>query len=303
MTKPTDPVADTLHAADRSLTTTGGAHCPVCGGSAAPSADAGGFRLYACPGCHCWSSDALARGATASFTPNAYFENAASDKARWTALLDRVSQHDLAVRSVLDVGCGTGAFLAYLRAQMPSAAVAGIELDAGRAGHARAAAPGATIHCGDAVAVAESLNDTFDLITLWDLLEHVPDPRRLVRALAARLAPGGALFIQTIHEDSLLPRLGRLSYRLTGGRFRAGIRRTHDAHHLVFFSLTGLDRLAGQAGLRVTERWFGRLAHARMDGNPLLTVPASVLMAAENFWGNGLFVNLLLSRDAGAALT
>lgn len=287
-------------AMDRLFTTAGGGRCPVCGSEAAPAADAGGFALLACRHCGCWSSDALARGAKTSFTPQDYFANTAADVPRWAAMLRRLEAHGAHPQSLLDVGCGTGAFLAYLRARMPAMMiVAGIELDADRAGRARAAAPGATIHCGDAVAVAESLPDSFDLITLWDLLEHVPDPGRLLRALASRLKPGGTLFIQTIHEDSLLPRLGRLSYRLSGGRFRAGIRRTHDAHHLVFFSTRGLQRLAADCGLQVGDRWFGRLALARMDGNPLLTWPAAALMAVENLCGNGLFVNLIL-RPAGS---
>jgi 2-polyprenyl-3-methyl-5-hydroxy-6-metoxy-1,4-benzoquinol methylase len=279
------------------LTTAGGTRCPACAGSAAPAADAGGFTLYACGDCGSWSSDALARSATTSFTPSGYFDHADADRPRWRDLVARAGR---APRAVLDVGCGTGAFLAFLAGEAPAATLSGIELDAGRAALARAANPRATLHVGDAAGVSESLSGEFDLITLWDVLEHVSDPARLLRALAARLAPDGLLFVQTIHEASLLPRLGRLSYSLTGGRFRAGIRRTHDAHHLVFFTRAGLGQLAAGAGLGVQSLWFDRLALDRMDGSPLLTWPAAALMRAENAWGNGLFVNALLRRAAGS---
>lgn len=283
-------------------TTAGGTRCPVCSAATMRAADVGAFSLYVCRECGCWSSDALARAATASFTPSGYFAHANADEPRWAELLRRLDTGDAHPRAVLDVGCGTGAFLAWLGRQRPAARLAGIELDPERAECARAANPAARISCGDASTMAEALTERFDLITLWDLLEHVPDPARLLGALAQRLAPGGAIFIQTIHEDSLLPRLGRLSYRLTGGRFRAGIRRTHDAHHQVFFSLRGLEQLLSGAGLRIVARWFGRLAHARLDGSPWLTVPASALMACENLWGNGLFVNVIAVAKAGADL-
>ena len=281
-----------------SFSTAGGSLCPACTGNTAPAADAGAFTLYACANCGSWSSDALVRGATTSFTPSGYFDHASADRPRWRDLLARTGS---ARRTLLDVGCGTGAFLSFARTQLPASSLAGIELDAERAKLARQANPDATIHVGDAAVVSESLSGAFDLITLWDVLEHVPEPGRLIRALAARLAPGGLLFVQTIHEASLLPRLGRLSYSLTGGRFKAGIRRTHDAHHLVFFTQAGLGQLAASGGLAVQSTWFDRLALARMDGSPLLTWPAAALMRVENAWGNGLFVNALLARPAANA--
>lgn len=284
------------------FTTLGGDRCPACGAVTRLAADAGGFTLFACDRCRCWSSDALARGAATSFTPASYFDHAHADQPRWRDLLVRLARRGLQPAAVLDIGCGSGAFLAFMAtASARTPQLAGIELDAGRAAAARSANPGATIHTGDAAGTLERLEGRFDLITLWDVLEHVADPGRLLRAAARVLAPGGAMLVQTIHEHSLLPRIGRWSYALSGGRLRAAIRRTHDAHHLVFFSLAGLDHLAAAAGLGVDARWFGRLALARMDGSPLLALPAALLMSAENAVGNGLFVNLLLSGRAGPA--
>jgi SAM-dependent methyltransferase len=297
----TRPAAASTRTGGATLYTTQGGHgCPVCGSPARRAAEVGAFRLYSCARCGCWSSDALACDALTSFEPCAYFHNAASDAPKWQRLLARLGDATSRIRSVLDVGCGTGAFLRFAAGALPGARLSGIELDVARATAARAANPGATIHAGDATTVLEGLADSYDLITLWDVLEHVPEPARLVRALGGRLARDGLMFVQTIHEHSLLPTLGRLSYRLTGGRFRAGIRRTHDAHHLVFFSRAGLGLLAADAALEIRQLWFDRLAHARLDGSALLTVPASILMTAENICGNGLFLNVILAT-AGAS--
>ena len=164
--------------------------------------------------------------------------------------------------------------------------------------------PTARIHTGDAAAVLARLDDTFDLVTLWDVFEHLPDPVAVLRELARRLPPGGHIYVQTIHERSLVPAAGRLLYRLSGGRVRYPARRTHDAHHLVFFTRQGIERAATEAGLRVELLWFDRLTRRRMDGGSLLTAATASLLSVENALGNGLFVNVVLRpirrpRDGG----
>ena len=81
-----------------------------------------------------------------------------------------------------------------------------------------------------------------------------------------------------------------------GRRLVYPIRRTHEAHHLVFFSKRGLESAARGAGLRIRELWFDRLLRGRMDGHPVVTAATSALLRMENALGNGLFVNLILEK-------
>ncbi len=280
------------------LTTLGGGGCPVCRASARAAVDLGDYRLFECRTCGSWSSDALARDARTTFDPEAYFAHADEDRARWDDLLGRALPGDGAAPRVLDVGCGRGDFLRYVAERHPRAERCGIELDPARAAAARAASPGARIETGDVALALGLLPGAFDLVTLWDVFEHLVDPREVLCALAARLAPGGVVFVQTIHERSVVPTLGRVLYAASGGRLTGPARRTHEAHHLVFFSRPGLQRLADAAGLRIRALWFDRLARARMDGSPLLTAVTAAVLALENALGNGLFVNLLLEREA-----
>lgn len=285
---------------ETTLATFGGRLCPVCGRVVAPSIDVDTYRLFSCSSCGSWCSDALLRNATTSFTPTDYFENAASDRNKWNELLRHLDHSGRTFRSVLDVGCGNGAFLRFLREIFPGVSRAGIELDPERAAQARATNPDALVLPGDLGDALETIEQRFDLITLWDVFEHLPAPGPALHSLATRLSDRGCIFLQTIHEHSLVPRLGRLSYRVTAGAFRYLARRTHEAHHLVFFSRKGLEILAANANLHIREQWFDRLALARMDGNPLLTLPASLLLTVENALGNGLFINVLLDKQAHA---
>jgi 2-polyprenyl-3-methyl-5-hydroxy-6-metoxy-1,4-benzoquinol methylase len=278
------------------LATEGGRRCPVCGGEARPRLDLGDFRLLRCEECGCFASDAAQRGAETSFEPESYFENAGLDADKWQALLARLGPRASGIHSALDVGCGNGAWLAWLHERLPDARCEGIELDPERAAAAARANPRARIHTAEALAGLARASGPFDLVTLWDVFEHVTAPARLLRGLAGVLSPQGVIYLQTIHEQSLLPWLGRASYHLSGGRLRYPARRTHEAHHLVFFTRRGLERAADAAGLRVRELWFDRLHRGRMDGHPLVTGATSLLLRAENALGGGLFVNLLLER-------
>jgi 2-polyprenyl-3-methyl-5-hydroxy-6-metoxy-1,4-benzoquinol methylase len=276
------------------LTTLGGAQCPVCGESTLPRVELSDYRLFSCRHCESWSSDALARGADASFEASDYFDNDELDRGKWQALLRRIDEEGRSLRSVLDVGCGTGAFLAFVGQERPECHREGIEIDSGRAAQSRARNPDATIHSGDASAALAAATGPFDLITLWDVFEHVPAPTELLEQLARCLAPGGIIHIVTIHERSIMPMLGRLSYAMSGGRMTYPVRRTHEAHHLTFFTLRGLEISAERAGLQIEDRWFDRLLRGRMDGHPIVTAVTALILRLENALGNGLFVNLIL---------
>jgi 2-polyprenyl-6-hydroxyphenyl methylase/3-demethylubiquinone-9 3-methyltransferase len=58
---------------------------------------------------------------------------------------------------------------------------------------------------------------SFDLVTLWDVLEHVNDPVATLQSAFVLLKPGGRLFIETDNRDSVPYRLSCLVYRLTLG--------------------------------------------------------------------------------------
>ncbi len=90
----------------------------------------------------------------------------------------------------MDVGCGTGEFLQYMRRH--GWQVLGVESDADAAEQARAA--GCEVLTGDPATVTYP-DLKFDLITFWHALEHLPDLKGTLDAVAKRIQAGGILAI------------------------------------------------------------------------------------------------------------
>jgi SAM-dependent methyltransferase len=131
----------------------------------------------------------------------------------------------------LDVGCGPGVFLAALRGAGWD--VWGVEPGAQAAAAARRALGPQIFH--GTLDGAELPQRAFDLVTMWDVIEHLPDPGATLRKLGELLAPGGVLLIQT-------PRWGCPESRLFGAVW-SGL---DCPRHLAVFSGGTLGRLLGQ---------------------------------------------------------
>ncbi len=94
---------------------------------------------------------------------------------------------------VLDVACGTGVLFPYYL-ELGAGSVTGIDLSPEMIRRAEAKFSDSRIRLltGDA---AELDDGCFDRIVVFNALPHFPDPERLLRSLAARLAPGGRLTV------------------------------------------------------------------------------------------------------------
>lgn len=92
---------------------------------------------------------------------------------------------------LLDVGCGTGSYLASMAALGLS--VTGVDLfeDVAREVSARYGIP---VHAGELPAV-DLPPGSFDIVTLWHMVEHLPNPGQVIARARELLAPGGVLML------------------------------------------------------------------------------------------------------------
>lgn len=159
----------------------------------------------------------------------------------------------------LDIGAGVGQFLLLLRAA--EAKGTGIEPSRLRRLFAQRKFD---LHLEEQTIEAphwrEKFAAAFDVITLWDVIEHVNFPAATLARALALLKPGGALFIDTPSRDILPYRLSRLAYRLSGGRLPLFLSSYYSAlpyGHKQIFTPKQLARLVEQAGFEILAQGAG----------------------------------------------
>jgi 2-polyprenyl-3-methyl-5-hydroxy-6-metoxy-1,4-benzoquinol methylase len=172
---------------------------------------------------------------------------------------------------VLEVGCGQGATLAWLKATGRCQEAIGLEYN-------HEASEIARTHLDHVIeADAEQFDlptlGQFDLILCLDVLEHLRDPWQMLRKLKQQLHPQGHIIISVPnirHHSILLPLLFRGQWQYQA----AGIL---DRTHLRFFTQETAQDLLIQAGFRLEQctgsgeqwaparlwRWVGKLAWAK----------------------------------------
>jgi 2-polyprenyl-3-methyl-5-hydroxy-6-metoxy-1,4-benzoquinol methylase len=116
---------------------------------------------------------------------------------------------------LLDVGCSTGDYLE--RARDRGWTVHGIELAQHLAVFARVKRGLPVEHGGIDDVEQRFAADSFTTVTLWDVVEHLPNPLDAVRSLHRALTPGGTLYLSTPNLAGWVPRFHwSVLRRLTG---------------------------------------------------------------------------------------
>ena len=155
-------------------------------------------------------------------------------------LLDRIP---VGASRILDVGCAAGALGFAFKRRNPSARYYGIEADPAAAEIARGRLD--AVVSTDVEAEPYPFGDTrFDCIIYGDVLEHLRDPWALLRAHAARLAPGGVMLV-------CMPNAEHWSFaeRLMRGTFDYEDQGLFDRTHLRWFTAENTRRALRDAGL------------------------------------------------------
>ena len=164
----------------------------------------------------------------------------AADRAEVRALVPRDA------RRVLDVGCGAGAVGAALKADL-GCEVTGLELMPEAAALARRRLDRvieADLEDLDALPVPDGY---FDTIVFGDVLEHLSDPDRLLRALRRYVATDGAIVCS-------IPNVGHWSVvfpLLVNDRFTYEDSGLLDRTHQHLFTLTEIAVMLEGAGFRI----------------------------------------------------
>ena len=148
---------------------------------------------------------------------------------------------------VLDLGCATG-WQARLLAER-GCTVVGVEVDAKAAARATPWCERVIVCDLDVVDLPTVVGpDSFDAVAAGDIIEHLRDPARLLRSVAALLRPGGRVVAS-------IPNVAHGSVRLAllTGAFPYADAGLLDRTHLRFFTRTSVQELFASAGFEIEQ--------------------------------------------------
>ena len=222
--------------------------CPACGHTGgrvwlrAPDRFHGRHEMYLlvrCPACQLvWLSGPPKPVDMSRHYTDAYHKlisaSGENSPERWR---DRKATLNLHKRSgsLLDLGCSSGAFLQSL--PKDSWKLCGIEMSADCARTAEANS-GARVFVGN-ILDAPFPTESFDVITCFDVLEHLYEPRQVMAKVAGWLKPGGIFYV-------LVPNVDSAEARVFGSYWHG----LELPRHLFHYSPASLKFLAELAGLR-----------------------------------------------------
>jgi SAM-dependent methyltransferase len=188
--------------------------------------------------------------------------------------------------SLLDVGCGTGAFLHAMKSE--GWKVTGVEPDSGARTIAKK-------QYGLDVQAAENLfglpEASFDAITLWHVLEHVHELHGYIEQIKSLLKPSGKIFIAVPNYQSGDADIYRLKWA------------AYDVpRHLYHFSPASMDALMKKHGMKIESKipmWFDSfyisMLSSRYKNGKTKWIGAGLSGLRSNF-------NALLNKDKCSSL-
>lgn len=163
-----------------------------------------------------------------------YAEDEAEIRGNFRRMLRRLRRYAPGPR-LLEIGSAYGFFLETALPEFPEAT--GIEVSA--AASAAARARGLDVVTGDVLSMDRPPpRAPFDVVCLWDTIEHLERPGDVVARAAGWLRPGGLLALTTGDAGSLVARVRGRRWRLV-----------HPPTHVHYFDRRSLTALAARAGI------------------------------------------------------
>jgi len=158
-----------------------------------------------------------------------------SSAERWSLQNRTIARFKGTQGRLLDLGCSAGAFLSTMKGAAWE--LFGIEISADEAQRAEQRTA-ARVFVGD-IFDAPFEPNSFDVITCFDVLEHLYEPTRVIQKVQSWLKPGGIYYVAVPNSGSWEARL-----------FKSYWYGLEMPRHLFMYSPASLRALAASAGLK-----------------------------------------------------
>jgi 2-polyprenyl-3-methyl-5-hydroxy-6-metoxy-1,4-benzoquinol methylase len=184
---------------------------------------------------------------------------------------------------LLDIGCGNGALMR--RAQAHGFVASGIEISAALASLVKN-----QLRCRVYEQFLSELDlpeSSFDVVTMYDLIEHAENPRQDLKQVLRILKSGGIFFALTPNDQALLRRISRVLFAASFHSFSDPMRRLYYPDHLSYFTAESLSLLLKSTGFELLS-----LESVNQELSRVQLSPIEKLAVRSAFWASKPFSRL-----------
>jgi 2-polyprenyl-3-methyl-5-hydroxy-6-metoxy-1,4-benzoquinol methylase len=276
-------------------------NCPLCTSatSSIPSFTFAAYQIYTCEQCAARFTQPFVDNAPCfdqkSITKKKTYLNTVSLSA---GVYDKLRPlWDIQNKRILDIGCGTGTFLETVRKDNE---VFGIEIS--EAYRDILKSKGIPHVIGDLHETLGNFPDEhFDLITMWDVFEHLQDPNRVLRAIKPKLSPQGKLIIWTNNYDDCISFAAASVYHLSLGFSKSLMATSFNraGGHNYNFVARSLEPVWRKHGLSVVDAAATDTPSEKLSDNILFRSLLNIFYAMNRLLRKGKIIYYVLKKEGG----
>jgi len=218
-----------------------------------------------------------------------------------TVAMNRKAYHELSSyfnvtgKRILDIGCGTGSFLNKVKEHNE---VLGMEISESYS--ASLSADGIPHMIGNLEDSLKKVPDNhFDLITLWDVLEHLPDPHKIVGLVRNKLTASGQLIIWTNNYDDCISLFAETVYKVSLGKMNTLLEMSFNRNggHNYNFVAKSLGILYFRNNLKIIKSIVTDTASKKLTQNAPFKAVLELFYGANKAFGKGKIICHVLIRN------
>lgn len=164
-----------------------------------------GYSLFRCQKCDLVYADPLKAGSDEFYTwvtnHEGYYPTKEAPRWEWKQTVKWIRKYG--IRSILEIGCGEGAFLEYCKVELGSIECIGVDMT--KSSCDKAAQKGLTVFCGTIEDYLDRYPDKkFDVVVSFHCLEHVNDPKKFVQGMLKVCGEKGVCINSFPYSDLLI---------------------------------------------------------------------------------------------------
>lgn len=192
---------------------------------------------------------------------------------RYRSIIADMKQLGYSSGKLLEVGCSKGLFL-HLAAKT-GYSVCGTDISEYATRYAKDNF-GLTVYCSD-LANAGFSNNSFDIVVMIDVAEHLEYPKEILKECYRVLKPGGLLVLDTPNEDSLINKISIFLYNISCSKIKFFVQSNHDIEHLVYFSPSGMNKFLDSLSFKVLKIKLFNINPEARGLNKIITLAAKLV--------------------------